>query len=147
MSRIRQFHSRQRQQKYVTKCVSRVTCVAHLITPPWYDIILGICLRSRPLDPNVVCPLVRSWACWNDMLMGWLDDRMTGWQNDWLTEWRDHQMTGWPDDRITGWPVDRMTRWLDDRKLRRRLTVWYIFRGDVAELQIDPLYDSIGIVH
>ena len=39
------------------------------------------------------------------------DDRMTGWQDNWMTWLHDDQMIGWH----------------DDRKLRRRLTVWYIF--------------------
>ena len=36
-------------------------------------------------------------------------------------------MTEWPSDRVTEWPSDRVTKWPSDRKLRRRLTVWYIF--------------------
>ena len=42
-----------------------------------------------------------------------------------------------------------MTKWLSDRMTGSFADDWPygIFRGDVAELQIDPLYDSIGIVH
>ena len=39
----------------------------------------------------------------------------------------DDRMTEWHDDGMTGWQDDQMTTWLDDGKLRRRLTVWYIY--------------------
>ena len=86
--------------------------------------------------------LVSPWECWNNMMMGWLDDHMMRWWNDWMTlmtgwpvDWMtkgpmmgllDDQMTGWLDDWMTGWPDVQMTRWPDDRKLCRRLTIWYI---------------------
>ena len=47
---------------------------------------------------------------------------MTKWLSDRVTEWPSDQVTEWPSDRVT-----EMTGWQDDRKLRRRLTVWYIY--------------------
>ena len=95
------------------------------------------------------CPndVMMGWHWWQDdrmtLMTGWRDDWWTGWRNDRMTEWPDDQMTkwlvngmtGWLDDHMTGWlddqmtssPYDHMTIWLNDRKLRRRLTVWYIF--------------------
>ena len=63
----------------------------------------------------------------DDRMAEWPNDRMTGWQNDQMTKWPDDQMTRWLNDQMSGWPIDQMTRWPDDRKLRRWLTVWYIF--------------------
>ena len=45
--------------------------------------------------------------------------QVTKWPSDWVTEW--------PSDQVTKWQSDQVTEWLGDRKLRRRLTVWYIF--------------------
>ena len=44
---------------------------------------------------------------------------------------------------MTKWQSDQMTRWQDDKKLRRRLTVWYIYfvdkrHGCFAGAQADP---------
>ena len=44
-------------------------------------------------------------------------------------------MTWWHDDMMTWWPNDLMTWWPDDRKLRRQLTVWYIFHIVICETQ------------
>ena len=60
----------------------------------WID---NICLRSKPVSPNVVSSFVS-----DNIENGWLD---------WMTRWLD----------------DWMTRWPDDRELCRRLTVWYIY--------------------
>ena len=64
---------------------------------------LNICLRSRPISPNVVCPLVSVSVSMLKIVTVWLIDR------------------------VTKWPSDQVTKWLGDRKLRRRLTVWYIW--------------------
>ena len=83
---------------------------------------LSCCLRSRPVDPNVVVRqsiIVRS-----NVEMTWWDDRMTL-----MTGWTVDRMTGWQHHRISGWHNrmdDQMSRWPDDRKLHRRLTVCYI---------------------
>ena len=74
-----------------------------------------ICLRSRPVDPDVVCQLVSQSVSSNvetsDQVNEWPSDRVTEWLSDWVTEW----------------PSDRVTKWPSDRKLRRRLTGWYIY--------------------
>ena len=95
----------------------------------------GICLQSRPLDPDVVHPCLRlsvtmlkmMMTGWqddrmteDDKMTGWQDDRMTGWQNNRMTEWQNDRiwqdmtgydrMTGWQ-DRVTEWPSDRVTEW------------------------------------
>ena len=91
-----------------------VICEQPLITnaqPKFSKIIL---LRSRPVDPNVVCSSVRQSV------------GMLKWHDDGMTEWWDVMMMGWQDDRMTGWLNDWMTRWQDEEKLHRRLTIWYI---------------------
>ena len=101
-----------------------------------------ICLRSRPVDPNVTCPSVRSFVSmlkkvmtkWqHDKMPGWQDDRMA-WQNDRMTRWQDDRMTRWQDDRMAGWQEnDRMTGWQDGR-----MTGW---QGDrvVTGWQVDRM--------
>ena len=37
------------------------------------------------------------------------------------------QVTEWPSDWVTKWPSDQVTEWPSDKKLRRQLTVWYIY--------------------
>ena len=79
-------------------------------------------LSAKQTWKSWCCSSVRLSVCSNvenDRMMGTLDDRMTWWLDD--------LMTGWPDDQLTRWPDDQMTVWHDDRKLRRQLTVWYIY--------------------
>ena len=63
------------------------------------------CLRSRPVDPDAVCPLVSQLVSMLKMMIlmtEWLDDgldddnyRMTEWQNDWMMIMTDDKLTGW----------------------------------------------------
>ena len=59
--------------------------------------LYNVCLRSRPVSPNVVRPSVH--------------DLMTQWPNDLMTEWPNDRMTEWPSDRVTKWPSDQVTKW------------------------------------
>ena len=85
--------------------------------------LLYICLRSRPGDPDVVCPSVSQSVSSNVEN----SDLMTEWPSDKVTQWPSDRVTKWSSDCVTEWPSDRVTKWPSDRKLRRRLTVWYIY--------------------
>ena len=55
---------------------------------------------------------------------------MTEWPSDWVTKWPSDRVTEWHSDRVTEWQSDQVTKWPSTqvtRKLRRRLTVWYIW--------------------
>ena len=65
---------------------------------------LTFCLRSRPVDPNVVSPSV-SRNVENRRIM----------TCNWVTEWPSGQVTEWPSDQVTEWPSDRVTKWQSDR--------------------------------
>ena len=75
----------------------------------------NICLRSRPVDRNVVCPFVGHVEMVTRMTSEWPEWLQMSPKNPiiWMT-----QLT-----RVTGIKPE----WLDDRKLRRRLTLWDIF--------------------
>ena len=81
------------------------------------------CIHIQYLSAKQTC---NSWCClcvrvlvsqWQRWKWWWQDDRSD----------RSDQVTEWPSDQVTEWLSDRVTGWQDDRKLRRRLTVWYIF--------------------
>ena len=87
------------------------------------NVVCTFCLRSRPVERNVVRYWYVRW--WEDGMLGpsdwvteWPSERLTEWPSDWVTEWLNDWMTEWSNDQMTGWQ--------DDRKLCRRLTVWYI---------------------
>ena len=81
------------------------------------------CLRSRPIDPDVVCSLVTmlkivtvwlsNWVTkWpSDQVTEWLSDRVTMWPNDRVTEWQSDQVPEWVNDRVTKWPSNWVTEW------------------------------------
>ena len=83
---------------------------------------LNICLRSRPISPNIVCLSVEN----SDHMTEWPSDQVSEWPSDQVTKWPSDRVSKWPSDRVTEWPRERVTEWPSDRKLRRRLTGWYI---------------------
>ena len=66
------------------------------------------CLRSRPVDPDVVCLLVSLLVAYVEKMMT-PSDQVTKWPSDQMTEWPSDQMTEWPSNWVTERPSDQMT--------------------------------------
>ena len=64
---------------------------------------LNICLRSRPVSPNVVRQSVEN------------SDHMTKWPSVQVTEWPIDWVSKWPSDRVSKWLSDWVTGWLSDQ--------------------------------
>ena len=66
-----------------------------------------------------------------------------------MTEWHSDLLTKWPrlSDQVTKWARGRVTEWPSDRKLRRQLTVWYIWMYRNYGLQYLCLHVAVLISH
>ena len=94
-----------------------------------HPVILSVI--SNPELPN---DPVTKWPSLSEQVTKWPSDQVTKWPSDWVTKWPSDQMTKWQNDQMTELSNDHMTGWQDNRKLRRRLTVWYIFISNSAAI-------------
>ena len=91
----------------------------------WVCFPMHICLRSRPVSPNVVCSFVSQSVSMLKIVIIWLCDRVTKWPSDQVTKWPSDQVTKWPSHQVTEWPSDRVTGWQEASQMIDRMV--YLF--------------------